>query len=53
MSDDVRFLRRMMRESMELRAQETMERRESKESDWLVFFQVSCLCAVSLLDRIS
>jgi len=40
MSDDVRFLRRMMRESMELRAQETVDRKESKEIDWLVTFQV-------------
>ncbi|XP_024364443.1 K(+) efflux antiporter 3, chloroplastic isoform X1 [Physcomitrium patens] len=39
MSDDVRFLRRMMRESMELRAQETVEKKEHKETDWLVPFQ--------------
>lgn len=39
MSDDVRFLRRMMRESMELRAQETVEKKENKETDWLVPFQ--------------
>lgn len=41
MSDDVRFLRRMMRESMELRAQETVEKKEHKETDWLVPFQVN------------
>lgn len=40
MSDDVRFLRRMMRESMELRAQETVERKDGRETDWLVAFQV-------------
>jgi voltage-gated potassium channel Kch len=39
MSDDVRFLRRMMRESMELRAQETVDRKDSRETDWLVAFQ--------------
>lgn len=41
MSDDVRFLRRMMRESIELRAQETMEKKGSKDTDWLAPFQVS------------
>lgn len=40
MSDDVRFLRRMMRESMELRAQETIEKKENRDTDWLVSFQV-------------
>lgn len=41
MSDDVRFLRQMMRESMELRAKETVEKKEKRDqSDWLVTFQV-------------
>ena len=53
MSDDVRFLRRMMRESMELRAHEAIDKKENKETDWLVPFQVhqlwpSLLCLRTL-----
>lgn len=51
MSDDVRFLRRMMRESMELRAQETVEKKENKETDWLVPFQVHPLWSSTSLLR--
>lgn len=39
MSNDVSFLRQMMRESMELRAQETLDKKVGKDSDWLVAFQ--------------
>ncbi|KAG0598990.1 hypothetical protein M758_12G118100, partial [Ceratodon purpureus] len=40
MSDDVRFLRQMMRESMELRARETVDKKEKRDqADWLVTFQ--------------
>ncbi|CAM6096927.1 unnamed protein product [Calypogeia fissa] len=38
-SDDVSFLRGLMRESMELRAQETLEKKGSKEADYVVKFQ--------------
>ncbi len=41
MSNDVSFLRQMMRESMELRAQETLDKKVAKDSDWLVAFQVN------------
>lgn len=37
------FLRGLMRESMELRAQETLEKKESKEADYVVNFQVGQL----------
>lgn len=41
MSNDVSFLRQMMRESMELRAQQTLDKKVAKDSDWLVAFQVN------------
>lgn len=40
-SDDVSFLRRLMRESMELRAQEALEKKGNVENDYVVRFQVS------------
>lgn len=43
------FLRGLMRESMELRAQEALEKKESKETDYVVNFQVICL--ICGLDR--
>jgi hypothetical protein len=42
-SDDVSFLRALMHESMELRARETIEKKESKEADYVVSFQVILL----------
>ncbi|BBN13424.1 K+:H+ antiporter [Marchantia polymorpha subsp. ruderalis] len=38
-SDDVSFLRRLMRESMELRAQEALEKKGNVENDYVVRFQ--------------
>ncbi|KAL2622723.1 hypothetical protein R1flu_002928 [Riccia fluitans] len=38
-SDDVSFLRRLMRESMELRAQEALEKKSNDENDYIVRFQ--------------
>ncbi|KAG6554856.1 hypothetical protein Mapa_003439 [Marchantia paleacea] len=38
-SDDVSFLRRLMRESMELRAQEALEKKGNVENDYVVQFQ--------------
>ena len=52
MSDDVRFLRRMMRESMELRAKETVEKKEKRDqTDWLVTFQVQIMVLLSMLEK--
>lgn len=40
LSDDVSFLTRVMRESMELRARVALERQEEKDGNWLDSFQV-------------
>lgn len=40
LSDDVSFLTRVMRESMELRARVALEKQEEKEEDWLKPFQM-------------
>ncbi|KAJ7553953.1 hypothetical protein O6H91_06G120000 [Diphasiastrum complanatum] len=39
MSEDVAFLKHMIRESMELRAKEALLKKESKETDWLMPFE--------------
>lgn len=39
LSDDVTFLTRIMRESMELRARVALEKKEEKDEDWLTPFQ--------------
>ena len=41
MSDDVSFLTRIMRESIELRARVALEKQEDKEEDWVKPFQVT------------
>ncbi|KAL3691276.1 hypothetical protein R1sor_004927 [Riccia sorocarpa] len=38
-SDDVSFLRRLMRESMELRAQEALDKKSNDENEYIVQFQ--------------